>query len=396
MANFETDFSVLANTSNYTNSDLVVHGNAAAIVSGDLTPRDKPATVYITHPAALDATGNIDIDVIVGFSSGSFALSSAGVGLFDKDSYKAYLIRVRFNEVTIKQRNADGSTVLLNDFTTTSYAVGDVLRFRFNRDLAEPRIQSFLNGALLKTITSPITDITNYRAGLYVSHDSASNKDGFRSFSSTGLVLATPMSIKLVGTGNAVTQYQKAVTVELEGINAADVTEVAFAGFPVTPTIVDATKFTFDVPGDLATGSYGLFLTASTVGYSKLVSYTQTHPIDLPDAGTVVDENSVMAQLGNPNNSRFLRLDKPAALSWKSPYTEFNAENIIVDIRDLFTAPVDAAPGATYQAAGSIIDDTGVVTEFTMTFSVEAEPNAAAFSLIIKPIYQAIYSTIAE
>ncbi|WP_416398124.1 hypothetical protein [Allohahella sp. A8] len=396
MATFEADFSVLANTTSYTNSDLVVHGNPAAIVGGDLTPRDKPATVYITHPAVLESSGNIDIDVTVGFSSGSFALSSAGVGLFDKDSYKAYLIRVRFNEVTIKQRNADGSTVLLNDFTTTSYAVGDVLRFRFNRDLAEPRIQSFLNGALLKTITSPITDISNYRAGIYVSHDSASNKDGFRTFSSTGLVLATPMNIKLVGAGNAVTQYQRAVTVELEGIDTADVSDAAFAGFPVTPTVVDATKFTFDVPGDLATGSYGLFLMAAGTGYSKLVTYTQTHQIELPDAGTAVDENSVMAQLGNPNNTRYLRLEKPSALSWKSPYTEFDAENIILDIRDLFTAPVDAAVNSTYQSVGSLIDDTGVVTDFTMTFSVEAEPNENSFSLIIKPIYQAIYSTIAE
>lgn len=396
MANYSLDIAAIPATENYTNDDLTVYSASAAIRNGELQPKTKPGETVVTHKAALGATGNIEASIVMGASNAAFSANFIGVGLFDKSTYNQIVIRARFSEVRLYSRTAGGAVTSIGDFSNISYAVGDLLTFKFNRDLATPRLQSFLNGVLVKSVDSPITDISNYRAGFFVRHSDQGQSDGVRGFEATNLVIESASSIQLVGSDNATKQYEKNVQVVVDGLSTANLGAVSFAGVTVTPSIVNATTFTYNAPADIATGSYLLSATFTGTPYVKLVNHFQTHPIKLPDAGAAVSVDSIAAQFGNPRNGRFITLVKPFGLSWKSPYTGFDADNIILAVSDLFTAPSGSAPNTNYTGSASLIDDTGIVKDFTISYVVKDPDNPNAFTLVIKPVYQPIYDQVAD
>ena len=395
MTAFSIDFSGLGNVNPYTDSTFTYYGNPLRMAAGVARPQDIVATAFALHSAPVLATGDLEASVTVSFASNTFKLASAVVGFFHKDTYLFYGIRFRFDAVSIRRVNPNRTVDFLGDSTTKSYTPGDTFKFRIDRSVSPPRLRASHNGVEYSNIVSPVTDFSNYRAGFFVQHDSGSNTGGITAFSANGLSIAAPQSIKLVGEAGSINQYQKAVSVTVDGLDTANLESMTFAGEAYTPTVVNSTSFTFDAPGDLASGTYAVAATFDAGQFTKTATYVQTHPIDVPDAGTAVHADSILAQLGNPNNNRWLKLNKPAGLDWKAPHTSFTADNISLAISELFTARPDAAAGTNYQATGSVLDDTGAATDFIMTFTVEEAPNDLAFRLIIVPTYQDVYAKVA-
>lgn len=399
MSVFDIDYGGVANTSPYTHPDFLYFSNPMRIIGGTATAKDSNATAYALHKASLSATGNIEAQVTVNAASTDFQINYLAVGFYNKDTLKSYVLRVRFNDTVLRSMSQGSSDTpaIGGGAVTRSYTFGDVFKVQLKRDVSPFRLVSFLNGAQIESVVSPIQDFSNYRVGFDVA--AAGTKpipQGVTGFYASGLDIADPIKIESIGASGSINQYQKAVVVKLVGIDTVNMGAVELAGQPVTPTIIDATSFSFDAPGDLPAGSYTLTAAFGAEVYSKTATYVRTHPIKIPDAGVAVAIGSILSQFGNPSNARYLSITKPSELKWRDPHSSFTAENIALDVDAILVAPESASIGASYQAQASIIDGTGVITSFLIDFVVAPEINPKAFKLVILPTYQPVYDRIAE
>src|SRR5690606_11683257 len=107
-------------TTSYTNPSFTASSGTLAIRSGRIQSTARDGSVFILNTSEVDETGMIDVTVTVGFSSGDFPISYAGVGVFNPVTLDGLVIRFRFNEVWLWFRAADG-TVTGTDFTNNTY-----------------------------------------------------------------------------------------------------------------------------------------------------------------------------------------------------------------------------------------------------------------------------------
>lgn len=367
MSTFNRDFSVIADTALYAAAPFTYPDDDAAIVSGAVVPASLVARTVVLHNDPLITTAIMDATVTVNFDSAAFPLASAGVGIFDKDTLLFYGIRFRFDAVSIRRITSAGVVEFIGDTTVMAYAPGDTFTFRVDPTLTPMKMKAYKNGVFYKTIDAPITNFSNYRLGFFVQHDSGSNTGGMTAIDLIGLQSAVPASITAVNGGAAVTQYQQAVPVTYAGLDPATITAMTLNGIACTYTAAGA----FNAPGSLSPGTYTLQVVTPTDTITAEVPYTRTHPIQVPPAGTTVHVDSVFGQMGNPGG-RYISLTKPAELTWKSPYTEFTAENCALALTDVLEAPSGAVDGTSYNVTGSLIDPDGVTAAFTVAAVVDA------------------------
>ena len=391
----EIDYADVADANPYTHPDFNYFANPMRVANGVAAARDSNGRAYMLRSAPLQATGNPEVSAKINFGSSNFALVHVAIGFYNKTTLRALGVRLRFNVVNLRDMTQSGVYGAIGNSTITrNYTPGDVFKVQLKRDVSPYRLVSFLNGVQVESVISPVQDFSNYRAGIDIFNEGPPAQ-GVTMFIASGFDIAAPQSVESVGGSGSINQYQKGVIVKLAGLDTANMTDASFAGVQVTPGVINSTSFSFDAPGDLTPGLYPLTVEFGENVYSKSATYTQTHPLKVPAAGTNVHLDSILAQIGNPNNGRYLRIEKPAGLSWKSPHSGFTVDNIGLDVSELFTAPANADIGATYQAPASIIDDNGVVTNFNIEWIVKPADNPQGFKLFLIPDYQAVYDKVA-
>lgn len=368
MSTFNRDFSGLADDALYDAAPFTYPDDDAAIVSGSVVPASIVGRTVVLHNDPLITTAIMDATVTVNFDSSSFPLASAGVGIFDKDTLLFYGIRFRFNAVSIRRITSGGTVEFIGDTTTMAYVPTDTFTFRVDPTLTPMKMKAYKNGVFYKTIDAPITNFSNYRLGFFVQHDAGGNTGGITAVDLVGLESAIPAEITAVNGGAAVTQYQQDVAVTYAGLDPATITAITLNGLACTFDALGA----FNAPGSLPSGTYTLEVVAPTDTITYSVPYTRTHPVQVPAAGTTTHLESVFAQMGNPGG-RYCTLTKPALLEWKAPYASFTADNLLLPVSDLFTAPPDALDGATYEITGSVLDADGSINTFSMNAAIDDE-----------------------
>lgn len=202
---------------------------------------------------------------------------------------------------------------------------------------------------------------------------------------SAPLYTADSPQILSVGGDNAVTQYERNVVISLLGFGEA-IASVTFGGVEcqIVSQVLGA-RVVVNMPGHLATGLYEVSVSGAIESATiSGVSYTQTHPIEVPAGITVggsgADSNSIWQGQGWMPGDQPVYWSGPAlpaGWSFIAPVTGWANAPTLQDIRDYIQAPAGFEGTETFAFSRLYADGTVVTWNADVTVSdgsVEPEP----------------------
>ena len=181
-------------------------------------------------------------------------------------------------------------------------------------------------------------------------------------------------TVSSVGVGNIVTQYQQAVQIVIADGDANNITELVFAGILTPFTVINSTTIQCNLPGGVKEG-YNSDLALEAEGVYGECTFNITHPIRVPAVGAQVDNDSLLAGIGN-STGRYAKVTLPSNFDLDVP--EINAVNIQTAADNLVSAKYGTAPGATGALTVDVLNNTGAAESYSVTLVAGANDTGIA------------------
>ena len=167
-------------------------------------------------------------------------------------------------------------------------------------------------------------------------------------------------TIVSINNGAPVAQYQQSVPVTIADGDTANLEEFIFAGFSVPFRVLTATTLEFDAPAAVRKG-YQQLSEAYTDAITGPCTFNITHPIRVPAIGASVDDDSLLAGIGNAKN-RYAKVTLSPSFELAGP--EITSVNIQGNAKTLICARYGVTPGAEGKATVEVLNNTGITQSY--------------------------------